>query len=176
MTCNVQSISSIGDLYLEKGGKKNVKEAAKWFEIAAEKGNAKAQYELGHLYEDGRIGLWSNYNKAAYWYIKAADQTNNNAQRALARLYRIGKGVKKDYAKAYELWMKARPLGPFEKLELFWLSQETWDSHPADLVEAYKWLLLADPNGKNFPKQHDKMQSKLTPAEVAEAQKRAAEF
>ncbi|MCK5097449.1 MAG: SEL1-like repeat protein, partial [Desulfobacteraceae bacterium] len=43
------------------------------YKRAAEQGYAKAQYNLGAMYDKG-IGVPQNRNKAAYWYRKAAKQ------------------------------------------------------------------------------------------------------
>ena len=55
--------------------------AAKWFQRAAEQGNAEAQYELGELYNDGfnLVGGTVNENEAVKWYRKAAEHGPNGA-------------------------------------------------------------------------------------------------
>ena len=54
----------------------------KWLRMAAEQGNADAQYELGYCYEY-RMG---NKNEARTWYRRAAEQGNSNAVKGLKRL------------------------------------------------------------------------------------------
>jgi len=51
----------------------NDTEAAKWFRLAADQGNASAQYFLGTMYADGR-GVPKNYVNAYTWLNLAAAQ------------------------------------------------------------------------------------------------------
>jgi TPR repeat protein len=53
-------------------GRKNFKQALKWFRKAATQGNADAENALGQMYEDGE-GVKQNYELAAQWYRKAAE-------------------------------------------------------------------------------------------------------
>ncbi|EMJ3296474.1 sel1 repeat family protein, partial [Acinetobacter baumannii] len=70
-------------------------------EIRATQGNAKAQYNLGLMYDKGQ-GVTQSYAKAAEWYSKAADQGLADAQFNLGQMYRKGQGVAQSYAKAAE--------------------------------------------------------------------------
>jgi TPR repeat protein len=63
-------------------------EAARWYQPAAEKGNAWAQYRLGVFHED-RDGLGDEV-AAARWYLKAALQGETHAYLPLAKTY-LGK-------------------------------------------------------------------------------------
>lgn len=63
----------------------NSAEAAKWYRLAADQGNAEAQYNLGAMYENG-LGVAKDSTEAATWYRKAADQGYAAAQTALEHL------------------------------------------------------------------------------------------
>ena len=52
--------------------------AFKWFSLAADKGDARAQYNLGHCYEHG-TGTKPNVLEAAVLYRKAAEKGNAKA-------------------------------------------------------------------------------------------------
>src|ERR1035437_6848871 len=67
-------------------------EAVKLLAQAAEKGDAKAQFRLGLLYEHGRV-VPKDEKKAAEWYAKAVAQGNSKAANNLGTLYRLGRGV-----------------------------------------------------------------------------------
>lgn len=69
--------------------------AAKWFLIAAEKGNTIAQYNLGVLYNHGK-GVPRNLKEAAKWYSLAAEKKDSNALYALGILYQLGQGIEQD--------------------------------------------------------------------------------
>lgn len=70
----------------------------------AEKGNAKAQFNLAALYAKGEDGLPQDYAEAAKWYRKAAEQGDAEAQAALGRLYANGTGVPQEDKEAY-FWL-----------------------------------------------------------------------
>ena len=81
--------------------KYNYSEAFKFCSVAAEQGNASAQYNLGLMYADG-LGVKQDYFKAVEWYQKAADQGQSDAQFNLGLLYYDGEGVRQNYTKAKE--------------------------------------------------------------------------
>lgn len=54
--------------------------------LAADQGNAKAQVNLGVMYDNGR-GVWPDYAQAVKWYRLAADQGNASAQYNLGLTY-----------------------------------------------------------------------------------------
>src|SRR5437870_5213566 len=67
-------------------------QALKLFMPLAEKGDAKAQYNVGTMYNNS-LGVKTDYAEAAKWYRKSADQGNMYAQVDLALLYEYGRGV-----------------------------------------------------------------------------------
>src|SRR5258708_6387990 len=83
------------DAYREK----NYAEAMRWYRTAADKGLAKAQYNIGVLYTSG-LGVPNDYAEAARWYRKAADQGFAPAQYYLGVLYENGAGMRKDKTQA----------------------------------------------------------------------------
>ncbi len=80
----------------------NYATAIREFFPLAEQGNAKAQSNLGLMYDNGE-GTPQDYAKAVKWYSKAAKQGNANAQFFLGFMYDAGRGVPQDYAHAH-LW------------------------------------------------------------------------
>jgi uncharacterized protein len=56
-----------------RGVPQNDKTALKWYRLAAEQGNAAAQFNLGVMYNEGE-GVLENYKTAAKWYKLAAEQ------------------------------------------------------------------------------------------------------
>ena len=57
-------------------------EAARWYRLAAEQGNANAQNNLGTMYADGQ-GVKKDDAEALRWWRKAADQGHAKAQEQL---------------------------------------------------------------------------------------------
>lgn len=71
---------------------------------AAEQGDAEAQFMLGTMYLGADTpGLQHRYVDAAEWFAKAAEQGHVGAQSMLGSLYYTGRGVPRDYGKAY-MW------------------------------------------------------------------------
>ncbi len=81
------------------GMKRDPKKAADFFEKAASKNYAPAQYNLGVAYALG-AGRPQDYRKAADWYRRAAEQGHNRARYDLGWLYLKGLGVGKDEVQA----------------------------------------------------------------------------
>ena len=76
------------------------KQAAAWYQKAADQGNIQAQIHLADLYRDGR-GVLRDMAQAVSWYRKAADQGDAGAQGSLGLLYSVGMGVPRDDVEAY---------------------------------------------------------------------------
>lgn len=72
----------------------------------AEAGNAKAQTNVGVIFEKG-LGGEPNYEAAVVWYERAAKQGNTEAQFNLGTLYEQGLGVEKDKLKALNWYRSA---------------------------------------------------------------------
>lgn len=93
---------AVGESYSEgKGVTRDYKQAAEWFQKAAEKNNVDAEMRLAALYRDGSKTFPRDMQKAAEWYRKAADQGDVTAQGTLGTLYSMGQGVPQSYVEAY---------------------------------------------------------------------------
>jgi TPR repeat protein len=57
-------------------------EAAEWYQRAANRGHAEAQYFLGKMYSEGR-DVAQSYAEAFEWYRKAANRGHAEAQHKL---------------------------------------------------------------------------------------------
>ena len=82
----------------------------KWYRLAAVQGDAKAQYNLGSMYEDGQ-GVSQDYDKAVKWYRFAVEKGEPRAQINLGRLFAIGYGVPQDFIRAHMWFDLAAALG-----------------------------------------------------------------
>ena len=80
---------------------------------AAEQGNAKAQYNLGVMYDKG-LGVRQDYAQAVQWYRRAAEQGYAGAQFNLGVMYDSGQGVRQDYAQAAQWYRRAKEQGAAE--------------------------------------------------------------
>lgn len=64
---------------------KRLSEAVKWWRKSAERGNVRAQYNLGCCYSEGD-GVEKDKDEAVKWYLKAAQQGFAPAKEALQGL------------------------------------------------------------------------------------------
>ena len=81
-----------------------------YFRMAADKGHAAAQFELGQMYAQG-LGVNQQFEEAAYWYLLAAKQGHAQAQFHLGFLHSHGQGVEQDYMKAYQWYCVSERCG-----------------------------------------------------------------
>ena len=65
-----EEMCNIGNKYYKEG---KYREAAYWYEKAANQGNAPAQYNLGVCYENGR-GVKKDLKKAKFWIEKSGNK------------------------------------------------------------------------------------------------------
>ncbi len=73
-------------------------------------GHARAQFNLGVMYEDGK-GVEKDESQACGWYLKAAEQGYARAQAILGACYSLGTGVTKDENVAIGWYLKAADQG-----------------------------------------------------------------
>lgn len=108
--------------YYLRNGTTDSEEGMKWLIMAAENGNAHAQWELAYSYCYGWYGTKENDEQYVYWLTKAAnnsDLENNklwilNAQADLGDLYRYGKkGLEKNIAE-FLRWEKKATFNGFD--------------------------------------------------------------
>jgi hypothetical protein len=69
----------------------------------AEQGVARAQNNLGVMYENGK-GVPEDINEALKWYRLSAEQGYAGAQNNLGLIYALGKGIPQDTLRAY-MWL-----------------------------------------------------------------------
>jgi uncharacterized protein len=78
----------VGTMYeVGEGAEVNLAEGLKWITKAADKGNGRAQYSLGNMYEQG-LGVDKDRSKAIELYKASA---KNGDQSAKDRLKALGK-------------------------------------------------------------------------------------
>lgn len=144
--------------------------ALKEFRPLAAQGDARAQFELGYMYERGK-GVPQDYAEAESWFRKSAAQGNALAQFHLGQMYDIGKGVPQDYREAASWYLKsAEQGGTLAQIHLGFL-YEFGQGVPADMVQAYKWYGLAALSGNVIAAQKKKAaEAGMTPREAREAQ------
>ncbi len=113
---------------------------------AAEKGDAKAQFEFGKAsFEAGKTP--EDLAEAIAWIRKAATRGLAEAQSAFGNAYFVGKGVSKDWSKAAEWWRKAAEQGFADAQYNLAVTYHRGRGVPIDMGEAVKWYRKAAENG-----------------------------
>ncbi len=92
------------------GVKKDLTEARRWTQRAADGGDARAMHNYA-LFQYAGDGGAQDLPEAAKWFHKAAEQGVVDSQYNLARLYAAGKGVPKNPAEAYKWYLIAAGQG-----------------------------------------------------------------
>ena len=123
------------------------REAAKpHFLIAAERGDANAQFDLALRYADGD-GVEQDQSKAVHWYQKAAEQGHAKAQFNLAVRYENGNGVERDQTKAVCWYLKAAQQGHSGAQFNLALCYKDGDGVQEDQWKASHWFHMAAEQG-----------------------------
>ena len=144
--------------------------------VLAEQGSGWAQNELGFMYGTGK-GVPQDYAEAVKWFGKAADQGYAEAQSNLGLSYGTGKGVPQDYAEAVKWYRRAADQGYAKAQVNLGVMYGTGQGVPQDYVQAHLWSNLAGVGGDKIAAENrDSIAAKMTPAQIAEAQKLAREW
>jgi TPR repeat protein len=149
----------------------------------ADQGNAIAQFILGVMYDNGK-GVPQNDAEAMKWYRAAADRGETNAQCNLGTMYLTGQGVPQDYAEALKWYRKAADQGNASAQFNLGKMYDNGQGVPQDYVQAHLWLDLAASQFSASEKEkrdhaikyRNLVSSKMTPAQIGEAQKLAREW
>jgi uncharacterized protein len=106
-----------------------------------------------------------------------AEKGDARAQFSLGLSYENGDGVPRDYTKAREWYEKAAAQGDAKAQLYLGLQFSFGQGVPMDVVQAYMWYSLAAGNGNaHAPGYRNDLSRQMTPAQIAEAQKRAREW
>ena len=125
------------------------REAAHRYKLAADQGEASAQYNLGVFYSTGRGGLAKDDREAARLYKLAADQGEAAAQNNLGYFYWAGRGgLAKDDREAARLYKLAADQGhAFAQTNLGFFYENGRGGLPKDDREAARLYKLAADQG-----------------------------
>ena len=139
-------------------------------------GVATAQYQLGELYEYGRVVDPSDAAAIA-WYKKASVQGLGDAQYKLGVMYDNGWGVRSNNAEAVKWYRSAAEQGhSLAQHDLaFMYFQGAGVSKSS--TQAYKWLSIALASGNSLMKKHlELVAEELTEAEIELAENLALDW
>jgi TPR repeat protein len=136
-----------------------------------QRGDARAEFFLGVLYESG-TGVPKDTAAAARLYRMSAVQGLAPAQNNLGSLYANGDGVARDLGQAVHWWLMAADQGlpPAQTNLASYYATGTF--LPKDLVQAYKWAALAAVQGdREGAKIVATLKTMISPEELANAER-----
>jgi uncharacterized protein len=150
--------------------------AKKLYESAAAGGVAYAMYNLGIMYFDGK-GVDRSYILAMKWHKQAAEKGYPQAQYAVGTMYEQAQGVKKDIAEAVKWYTLAADQGISQAQSNLGVIYTTGDVNvPADPQKAYFWFTLASKEDASAASRAARLKPKLTPDQLAQADKMVKEW
>jgi localization factor PodJL len=141
------ALFEIGARYTDgRDVKIDLAEAAKWYQLAADRGSAPAEYRLANFYEKG-TGVTRDVDKAKALYKSAAEKGNASAMHNLAVLYATGVGGTPDFAEAARWFKEAANLNIRDSQFNLAILYARGNGVPQDLEETYKWFAIAAREG-----------------------------
>lgn len=109
----------------------------------ADKGDAKAQWELGKAFSQGEFGLEKDQQEAVKWFRKAAEQNFASAQFNLGACYMFGNGVEKEQQEAVKWYLKAAEQNDVWSQFNLGTCYYNGNGVRQDVAEAVKWYRKA---------------------------------
>ena len=163
-------------LTMEQGlqGEAQPAAALEWYRKSAALGYSLSEFKLGLLYQFG-YAVERDAAKAREWYEKAAGQGMPDAKFNLAYLLEIGEGGDADFDRAVTLYKEAARAGISEAyLNLGNLFARPSRENGQDMIEALKWLILAQSKGlAEADALIAQIRELLSPIEIRDAESRA---
>ena len=169
-----QALWNLGELYAAglDGVPADAKKATQLCKRAANAGFAPASATLGALFARAK-----KHDRAVQWWTLAAEQGDLEALFNLGQAHRLGLGVPKDEAKAFELMLKAAQGGVAAGQSRVGLAYATGEGAALDPIEACKWFELAAQRGdKAAAANRERARKSLGLAQLSEVDRRVSEW
>lgn len=125
-----------------EGVSQSYREAARWFDAAANSGHVAAQMNLGVMYRQG-VGVPKDVDLARVWLHAAARAGNPEAQKYLGEVYAQDDQGTPDYFQAARWFREAAEQGVVDAQYNMGVLYEGGLGVPRDLGQAYYWFGLA---------------------------------
>jgi hypothetical protein len=151
------------------GVPEDIREALRWYHLAANQGYPAAQTSLGLTYYTGDR-VTQDYGQARTWFLRAAAQDEADAQYFLGRIFENGEGVQKNNEAALRWYLRSANHGnagaQYRAGALYGIGEGVERNN----VQAYMWLTLSAAQGySNAVEVRDALRQFMTPTEIAEA-------
>lgn len=103
LSANHGAIAQTFEEFMVAHERKDYTASVAGFRSLAERGDARSQYFLAVMYNNGFQGIAQDAQQAVVWFRKAAEQGHELSQIELGNMYYNGRGIAKDEKQA-ELW------------------------------------------------------------------------
>jgi len=165
---------TVGNMYEDRGSYTN---AVRWYQAAADAGDAGGQFKLGLLHARG-AGVPRDLTVAVKWLELSAKQGFPAAQYNLGVCWEKGLGTpQKSYQEAlkwYQLAAEQKDAAAQKAVGVFY---EKGMGVKPDLAEAYKWYALSAADGlADGETLRKNLAAKFKPEELVQAQKRFTDY
>lgn len=152
------------------GVERDLGDAVRWYEMAANRGHAPSQYRLGNFHEKGH-GVAQDLASAAMWYEKAAMAGNALAMHNLGVLNAQGLvSGDADMSTAIGWFEKAADLGVKDSQVNLGILYTKGMGVEEDLVTAYRWFAIAARGGDaDAAKKRDTVAQAMRPEQLEKA-------
>lgn len=143
---NVDAQRAVGQILSASGTQRDPVQAARYFQQAADKGDAQAMALLGHLYANGR-GVKASNATAIKWFTAAAESNQHSALYGLGYMALTGSGMELDYDQAFRNFTAAADQGNTEAwFHLGVMHLNGWGT-PTDPLQAQYFFSMAAKTG-----------------------------
>lgn len=182
---NPRAQVAVGSMYAHgQGVIQDVAEGLRWLDKATSQGDAYAQFQRGFIYRQGLI-VPTDYAEAMKWYRLAAAQNYVPALYGIGSMHEDGAGVPRNDVESIK-WFRAAANHDYPDTDFNYRANAQLKigrkyaegrSVPEDNVQAYMWLsLAAEQKAVGAAIFRDDVARRLSPAQLAEAQKLAREW
>ncbi len=167
----------LGKMILHGSGiERDQKRGLEMYALSADRGYALAQYRLGLLYHYGMGELKPDLKIAFKWYLRVAKQGIPFGQNRVGEFYAKGLGVRRDNKAAIRWFTLAAEQGRLDAQLNLGVAYEKGDGTPQDYVRSLMWYnIVSSRTGRPWHKKRAALAEKMTPADIAQAQKLAYE-
>lgn len=162
---DAEAQANLGIMLQSRG---DYKQAAYWYQQAANAGVANAEYNMGTLFFNGE-GVAQDYAKAHEWFAHAARRGNKYAEFQLGMTYFTGQGVNRDPNQEIFWYEKAARHGLPAAAYNLGVIYNNGEEVPPDYVRAYAWLLLAQKGGLDANSALTAVAQNMTPGDIQKA-------
>jgi len=175
---NRAATRQLADMYYTgRGGvEQDFSEAARWYEVLAKQGDARAQTSLGLMYARG-YGVPKNLQAALRWWSFAAAQNDPGAQYNLGVIYSQGEDVAPDPARALYWFDQASQRGHIQAQRNLGMLYHEGKGTARDPLRAYFWAKVAALQGDDVSREALKViGGSMTADQVQQADREADEW